>query len=119
MCIRDRAQADLESLPFAEGTFAGAFARHSYLHLPKPRIAQAFAELRRVLVPGGLVLLSLVEGDYEREALPEDDFPGRYFAFWEQRELGDALMAAGFGDISVQRVSRSRGESDLVATARR
>ncbi len=113
------AQADLESLPFAEGAFAGAFARHSYLHLPKARIAQAFAELRRVLAPGGLVLLSLVEGDYEGEALPEDDFPGRYFAFWEQRELGAALMAAGFGDIIVQRVSRSRGESDLVATARR
>jgi SAM-dependent methyltransferase len=114
-----RAQADLESLPLAEGTFAGAFARHSYLHLPKARIAHAFAELRRALAPGGLVLLSLVEGDYEGEALPGDDFPGRYFAFWEQRELGAALMAAGFGDISVQRVSRFRGESDLVATARR
>ena len=65
------------------------------------------------------MLLSFVEGDYEGEALPEDDFPGRYFAFWQQRELGAALMAAGFGDISVQRVSRPRGESDLVATARR
>jgi SAM-dependent methyltransferase len=113
------AQAELESLPFAEGAFAGAFARHSYLHVPKARVAEAFAELRRVLVPGGLVLLSLVEGDYEGESLPKDDFPGRYFAFWEQRELGAALIAAGFADISVQRVSRPRGESDLVATARR
>ncbi len=113
------AQADLESLPFAEGAFAGAFARHSYLHLPKAKTVQAFAELRRVLAPGGLVLLSFVEGDYEGEALPEDDFPGRYFAFWEERELGAALVAAGFGEINVQRVSRPRGESDLVATARR
>src|SRR5580658_3247576 len=48
-----RAQADLESLPFAESAFAGAFARHSYLHVPKMRIAHAFAELRRVLAPGG------------------------------------------------------------------
>jgi Methyltransferase domain len=46
-------------LPFAEGAFAGAFAKHSYLHVPKARIAGAFAELRRVLVPGGLVLLAL------------------------------------------------------------
>ncbi len=49
------AQADLESLPFAEGAFAGAFARHSYLHVPKARIAQAFCEgLRRGLTPGGV-----------------------------------------------------------------
>ena len=75
-----RAQADLESLPFAEGVFAGAFARHSYLHPPKASALGAFAELRRVLAPGGLVLLSLVEGEYEGDALPEDDFPGRYFA---------------------------------------
>ncbi len=65
------------------------------------------------------MLLNFVEGDYEGEALPEDDFPGRYFAFWEQRELGAALVAAGFGDTNVQRVARPRGESDVVATARR
>jgi SAM-dependent methyltransferase len=114
-----RAQADLESLPFAEGAFAGAFAKHSYLHVPKARIVGAFAELRRVLVPRGLVLLSFIEGDYEGEALPEDDFPGRYFAFWRQSELAAALLAAGFTDVNVERVSRPKGEGDLVATARR
>jgi ubiquinone/menaquinone biosynthesis C-methylase UbiE len=114
-----RAQADLESLPFAERAFAGAFAKHSYLHVPKARIAGAFAELRRVLVPRGSVLLSFIEGDYEGEALPEDDFPGRYFAFWRQSELGAALSAAGFRDVNVERVSRPKGEGDLVATARR
>jgi SAM-dependent methyltransferase len=114
-----RAQADLESLPFADGAFAGAFAKHSYLHVPKARIAHAFSELRRVLAPGGLVLLSFIEGDYEGEALPEDDFPGRYFAFWRQSGLGAALLAAGFTDVSVERVARPKGERDLVATARR
>jgi SAM-dependent methyltransferase len=29
--------ADLELLPFADNAFAGAFARHSYLHVPKAR----------------------------------------------------------------------------------
>jgi SAM-dependent methyltransferase len=41
-----RAQADLEALPFAEGAFAGAFAKHCYLHVPKARIAHAY--VRRV-----------------------------------------------------------------------
>lgn len=114
-----RAQADLEALPFAEGAFAGAFAKHSYLHVPKARIVGAFAELRRVLVPRGLVLLSFIEGDYEGEALPEDDFPGRYFAFWRQSELKAALLTAGFTHVNVESVSRPKGEGDLVATARR
>jgi SAM-dependent methyltransferase len=113
------AQADLESLPFADGVFYGAFARHSYLHLPKTRTPGAFSELRRVLAPGGLVLLSLVEGEYEGDALPEDDFPGRYFAFWRQSDLAAALLAAGFADVNVERVSRPKGEADIVATARR
>lgn len=112
-----RAQADLESLPFAEGVFDGAFARHSYLHLPKASALGAFAELRRVLAPGGLVLLSLVEGEYEGDALPEDDFPGRYFAFWRQSDLGAALLAAGFAEVKVERASCPKGEADLVATA--
>ena len=114
-----RAQADLESLPFAAGAFDGAFAKHSYLHVAKARIAHAFLELRRVLAPGGFVLLGFIEGDYEGKALPEDDFPGRYFAFWRQSELGAALLAAGFTDVNVERVARLRGEGDLVATARR
>jgi SAM-dependent methyltransferase len=113
------ALANLESLPFAEGAFAGAFAKHSYLHVPKARIAGAFSELRRVLAPRGLALLSFIEGDYEGEALPEDDFPGRYFAFWERQELSAALTAAGFADVTVEHVARPRGELDLVATARR
>jgi len=65
------------------------------------------------------VLLSLVEGEYEGDALPEDDFPGRYFAFWRQSDLAAALLAAGFADVNVERVPRPKGEADIVATARR
>jgi SAM-dependent methyltransferase len=110
-------QADLESLPFAEGAFVGAFARHSYLHLPKTRAAGALGDLRRVLRPRGFVMLSLIEGDYEGEDLPEDDFPGRYFALWKQPELLAALRATGFSDVAVERTPRQRGDADLLATA--
>ena len=78
-------RANLEALPFCDNAFTGAFARHSYLHLSHARAGAALAELRRVLRPGGHVLLSLIEGTYEGHDLPGDDFPGRYYAFWTAR----------------------------------
>lgn len=116
---RPLARADLESLPFGNGVFSGAFARHSYLHVPKQGTPRAFSELKRVLRPGGFLMLSLIEGDYEGHNLRGDDFPGRYFALWTIAELRDALGGAGFVDIAVERVPRPRGEADLLATAGR
>jgi SAM-dependent methyltransferase len=113
------ARADLESLPFGNGVFSGAFARHSYLHLPKQSMTAALRELNRVLRPRGFLMLSLIEGEYEGHGLPRDDFPGRYFAFWNVAELRDALAGAGFADIAVERFAQPHGEADLIATASR
>lgn len=63
-------------------------------------------------------MLSLIEGDYEGEDLPDDDFPGRYFALWRPSELAAALSGAGFTDVSVERIPRQGDEADLLATAR-
>jgi SAM-dependent methyltransferase len=92
-------QADLEALPFRTGQLAGAFARHSYLHVPKVRLPKALVELRRVIRPGGRVLLSMIEGEYEGSELPDDDFPGRFFALWSAHEIAEALHGAGFVDV--------------------
>lgn len=111
-------QADLESLPFRDGSLHGAFARHSYLHLPADRLAAALGELRRVLRPGGRMLLSLIGGSYEGRSLPDDDFPGRYFAFWAAEGLSASLERAGFVECVVEEVCRRGGEFDLVAKGR-
>jgi SAM-dependent methyltransferase len=112
-------QADLESLPFADQALAGAFARHSYLHIPRLSMGRALADLRRALSPGGFVMLSLIEGNYEGDALADDDFPGRYFTFWERSHLVATLTSVGFIEVTVDRVARARGQGDLLATARR
>ena len=52
--------ADVTALPFADGAFDLAFANHMLYHVPEP--AQAAAELRRVLHPGGR-LIAATNGD--------------------------------------------------------
>ncbi|MGW4115086.1 class I SAM-dependent methyltransferase [Actinosynnema sp. NPDC004786] len=58
-------QFDLMSLPFRDGTFAGVWACASVLHVPRRYHIEAFREVHRVLVPGGLTAISLKEGDEE------------------------------------------------------
>jgi len=48
-------QSDAESLPFEEGLFDAAFATLVFCSVTSP--ARAFAELRRVVKPGGLIVL--------------------------------------------------------------
>lgn len=112
-------RADLEALPFAEGAFAGIFARHSYLHLPKDRVAGALAEAHRVLRPGGELLVSLIEGSYCGRRLPDDDFPGRWFSLYEKEELESVLRLASFEVLSLTRRPYRGGGGDLVARCRR
>ncbi|MGO8874789.1 MAG: class I SAM-dependent methyltransferase [Acidimicrobiales bacterium] len=111
-------QGDLEALPLADGTVAGAFARHSYLHLPKARLPGALGEAKRVLRAGGWLMVTLIAGSYEGYELPDDDFPGRYFACWTSPELSSVLAAAGFSEVRVTTVDRRHGAQDLLATAR-
>ncbi len=113
-------RGDLEALPFATGSLAGAFARNAYLHVPKARLGGALAELRRVLRPSGLVFMTMIEGRYEGNELPGDDFAGRYFSCWETAELEALIASAGLRDVSVGVLGRPGArDRGLLATARR
>jgi ubiquinone/menaquinone biosynthesis C-methylase UbiE len=48
-------QADAETLPFAANTFDAAFATLVFCSIPNPQ--NAFAELRRIVKPGGVIVL--------------------------------------------------------------
>jgi len=52
----------LTALPYPDGSFDGAFAWYSTIHLPDDRLSAALAELRRVLRPGGHVLVAFQTG---------------------------------------------------------
>jgi TDG/mug DNA glycosylase family protein len=89
-------QADLARLPFAPRCLGGAWARASYLHLRRHDLPAALAQLQRALAVGAPFEMTLRAGTAEGP-LPDDDFPGRFFAHWEGGNLASVLVGAGFG----------------------
>jgi double-stranded uracil-DNA glycosylase len=88
-------QADLEALPFRDGSLGGAWARACYQHLPRARLPMALARLHWALHAGAPFHLVVHHGDGEGER-PGDDFAGRFFAEWRADALTGVLTGAGF-----------------------
>jgi TDG/mug DNA glycosylase family protein len=106
-------QADLEALPFRDGSLGAAWARNTYLHVPRERLPLALARLHWALSVDAPVELSVTLGD-DDGPWPGDDFPGRLFSRWRPEPLSDLLVGAGFA------VEEVRVEDDVVwARARR
>jgi SAM-dependent methyltransferase len=51
------------ALDLPDDALGGVLAWYSTIHIPEPRLLDVFAEFRRVLAPGGLVLLGFQVGD--------------------------------------------------------
>ncbi len=66
-------QADMQRLPFADGTFDGIFCLHVLEHVPDDRAG--IAELRRVLRPGGeaVIVVPFMMGQTETIEYPAPD----------------------------------------------
>ncbi|HEX4821649.1 MAG TPA: uracil-DNA glycosylase family protein [Acidimicrobiales bacterium] len=92
-----RVQGDLEHLPFRPQSLATAWARNSYVHLPRTSIPLAFAELQRSLRVGARFTIRLFLGENEGyDTFPDSEFGGRYFSFWRLDELQNVVVGGGF-----------------------
>jgi len=89
---------DAEALPIADATMDLVL---SNMAIQWCRHEQVFAEVRRVLKPGGLWLFSTVGPDtlWElREAWGKHDRYPRVHGFTDVHDLGDGLLSAGFAN---------------------
>jgi SAM-dependent methyltransferase len=103
-------QADLRRPPLAAGRFHGAWCNAALLHLPKAEVPGALAGLRRLLVPGGGLFVSVQVGageGWERGAYGDPDAE-RFFARYTAAEARALLEATGF---AVHEVTADRGDA--------
>src|SRR5262249_8229797 len=61
----DFRQGDLTALDVADGAWDGIAAFYSIIHVPRAKVTAALRGLRRVLRPGGVLLLAFHIGDEE------------------------------------------------------
>jgi ubiquinone/menaquinone biosynthesis C-methylase UbiE len=89
-------QADMRFLPFAAGCFSAVWCQAALLHLPKDQTPSALVEIRRILIPGGMLHVAVQKGSTEGfETRPYEPVE-RYYAHYQPEELTGLLQAAGF-----------------------
>lgn len=89
-------QGTLTALPFADGEFDGVLAWYSIIHSPPHALPLIFGEFRRVLRPGGWLLLGYQSGVGERTAAGAYGRDIELHAFLHHTPyVADALAAAG------------------------
>ena len=92
-------QADMRNLPLS-ATAVGIWACASLLHLPQTAVPATLREFARVLQPGGILYLSVKQGEGDQWAATAYGHAARrYFAFWQPEPLAQQLAAAGFAII--------------------
>ncbi len=88
---------DMRKLKFGNGNFDGVWAMASLLHVPKKDASSVLLELNRVLKTGGILFISVKEGEGERlvEGVHEEGGK-KFFAYYRMGELKEFLEKSGF-----------------------
>jgi ubiquinone/menaquinone biosynthesis C-methylase UbiE len=99
---------NMRQLGFRNAYFEGAWCCASLLHLPKSEAMYALQEIHRILKLGGMLVLSIQEGNGEEW---EDSLvPGvkRFYARYQANEMTEILLTSGF---SILKANLSQGSN--------
>ncbi len=111
-------QGDMLSLDAGDDSWGGVVAFYSIVHIPREELPLAFGEMRRVLKPGGRLLLSFHVGEETRHL---DEMWGQEvsldFHFFRTEDVGDLMRGAGFEVEEV--VERPPYDEDVEVQTRR
>jgi len=99
---------DLTALPFGSAAFDAVWSAAAMLHLTPAEAERAFWEIRRVLRPGGLALITLKEGEGD-----EIDEHGRYTRLATEEGTVAALAAADLADVGRIRTRERRSGREI------
>jgi SAM-dependent methyltransferase len=93
--------ADVRALPFPDASLAGAVCWYSLMYLPPGERPAAFAELARVVRPGGYLATGFKAGDDQRRRGGRSAGVGVEFDVWWQspEEVQRRLSDAGFDTV--------------------
>lgn len=85
------------------GPFDMIFADAVLLHLTRPEFATALRTARAAVRDGGMLAMTLKEGDGDEWHTRKLDLP-RYFTYWREPELRAELLRAGWAALSIEHV---------------
>jgi SAM-dependent methyltransferase len=110
-------QGDMLSLPDADNSWGGIAAFYCIIHIPREHIVDALHEMRRLLKPGGVLLVTFHIGEAVKHLDEWWEKPVNLdFAFYLPDEMETWLQEAGF-DV-VQTLLREPNPQVEVATRR-
>ena len=90
-------QGDMLSLPDADASWGGIAAFYCIIHIPRGQVVGALREMKRVLRPGGVLLLTFHIGDEIKHLDEWWEKPVNLdFAFFQPKEMESWLTEAGF-----------------------
>lgn len=94
-------QGDLASLPFTAASFDAVVSYYAIIHVPRLDHAAVFAEVRRILKPGGWSLLCLGQEDNPEDRDPESWLgTPMYWSHFDAATSLELLRAAGLEVVS-------------------
>ncbi len=90
-------QGDMLALPDADNSWGGIAAFYCIIHIPREQIVAALREMKRVLKPGGVLLITFHIGQEIKHLDEWWEKPVNLdFAFYEPEEMESWLKEAGY-----------------------